>query len=499
MKEIYEIINNFKIDKKFWSYTNLSGEDYENRSKAAPYIKTTIKIAKLLGLSNFVEIGSTRFAVSPKCIDYYNKENEAFKSPPCCTDGHCGFFFAREGFTVNTVDIDINCKTQIIWSYNNIGESFPENVKIHIPKDGIEFLNECEDKIDILFLDGWDVGTPEYSEKHLEAYLAAKDKLSDVHLILIDDTDFTSKNGGKDKILSPYLINNGYIPLFNGRQTLFINTTNVTIHEVLDENQILNKMLDEDLTDFPNVILSLTTTPNRLSEVKEEWGVKPVIERLMSLSYPNYEIHFNIPYINHKTGEEYIIPDWLTEIGDEKLKVFRVHDYGAVTKLAPTLLRVSEPEAIIITVDDDLIYTDGFIEYHLKKQKLYPDCALGFAGIGASNGSCHLCTTLEKDTHIKILEGYKTASYKRKFFNSDFFTDFIPKSWSDDVVISAYLGKQGIKKVVMNYYKDDNFQGRVESFPIEKVVPNEKSGCNLYRSENVSDGSDYFGNLGFLV
>ena len=51
----------------------------------------------------------------------------------------------------------------------------------------------------------------------------------------------------------------------------------------------------------------------------------------------------------------------------------------------------------------------------------------------------------------------------------------------------------------MNYYKDTDFSSRVESFPVEKVVPNEKSGCNLYRSENISDNSDYFGGKGFLV
>ncbi len=500
MKKIYEIINNFKIDKKFWSYNNLSGEDYQNRSKPAPYIKKTVEIARLLGLTNFVEIGSTRFAATNKCIEYYNKENEPFNSPPCCTDGHCGFFFAKEGFNVNMVDIDINCQAQIIRSYNNIGEVFPDNIKMHIPKDGIEFLNECEEKIDVLFLDGWDVGTPEYSEKHLEAFLAAKNKLSDVHLILIDDTDFTSEDGGKDRILSPYLIDNGYIPLFNGRQTLFINTTNVTIKETpIQPPQVIDEM-DFELTEFPLVILSLSTTPNRLSEEREGWGVRPTIERLLSLSYPNYEIHFNIPYINHKNNVEYIIPEWLHELAqnDERLKLFRCHDYGSVTKIAPTIMRVEDPETIIITVDDDIVYKDGFIEYHLKKQKFYPDCALSFAGIGSHDSSCHLCTTLKKDTPMKILEGYKTASYKRKFFENDFFTDFIPKSWSDDVIISAYLGKQKIRKIVMNYNKDNDFRSRVESFPVDKVVPNEKSGCNLYRSESVSDNSDYFGGLGYF-
>ena len=101
-------------------------------------------------------------------------------------------------------------------------------MNIVIPKDGIEFLKEFSGKIDVLFLDGWDKGTPMYAEKHLEAYFVAKDKLSETNLILIDDTDYKTNDGGKDALLSPLLLEEGYIPLFNGRQTLFLkyNTNN---------------------------------------------------------------------------------------------------------------------------------------------------------------------------------------------------------------------------------------------------------------------------------
>jgi hypothetical protein len=108
------------------------------------------------------------------------------------------------------------------WCYSNLEREIPKNLHIEIPIDGIEFLKKFDKKIDVLFLDGWDVGSDLYAEKHLEAYQAAKDKFSPQHLVLIDDTDYLTFNGGKDKILSPFLIEEGYIPLFNGRQTLFL-------------------------------------------------------------------------------------------------------------------------------------------------------------------------------------------------------------------------------------------------------------------------------------
>ncbi len=114
------------------------------------------------------------------------------------------------------------------------------------------------------------------------------------------------------------------------------------------------------------VILSLTTIPQRLNYHNPSGGIKPVIDKLLNLSYGNYEIHLNIPYVNKKNQSNYVIPEWLMEINNTKLKIFRTDDYGSITKLLPTIMRLDEnSEQIIITVDDDLEYMDGFIEYHL--------------------------------------------------------------------------------------------------------------------------------------
>lgn len=225
-QKLNKLLLDFKIDKKYWPYDSLTGEDYDiRRSKPAPFIKKTIEIAKLLNLQTVVEIGSTRLSSSQKCIDYFDsKPIDPYVSPPCCCDGHATFFWTRAGFTVHTVDIDTNCLNGVNWCYSNIGESStPPNLNIHIPMDGITFLKNFPSTIDVLYLDGWDKGTPNFAENHLEAYLAAKDKLSNIHLILIDDTDFVTQDGGKDKLLSPFLVNEGYTLLFNGRQTLFLH------------------------------------------------------------------------------------------------------------------------------------------------------------------------------------------------------------------------------------------------------------------------------------
>jgi hypothetical protein len=245
------------------------------------------------------------------------------------------------------------------------------------------------------------------------------------------------------------------------------------------------------------VVISLTTVPNRLNSIHNQGGLKPVLDKLTNQEYPNYEVHLNVPHINNKTNEEYILPEWLNDYTNPKLKIFRTVDYGSITKLLPTVERILDPETIIITADDDLNYENGFIEYHLLKRNVYPNSALGFAGLGSLDGSCHFCTTLNKDTRVKIIEGYKTVSYKRSFFGNDF-KEFVLGNWNDDMIISAYLGKNNIQKIVMNYENDTDFRPRVESFPVIGHLPNEIGGCAIFRREQTPDNHELYYKLGFL-
>lgn len=223
---ILKSCDNFKKTTYYWKNSRLTHEENSIRNYPAPWIMKTIELLKIIGGKTIVEIGSTRMELTMNCVDYHNRsmELESKDAPPCCQDGHSTYFWVREGFEVHTVDIDPHCKHQIENSYKyHIKEEIPDNLHIHIPQDGIDFLKNFDKKIDLLFLDGWDIGTNEFAEKHLEAFKTAEDKMSDIHLISIDDTDFDTELGGKDKLLTPYLLEKGYVKILLGRQTVFIN------------------------------------------------------------------------------------------------------------------------------------------------------------------------------------------------------------------------------------------------------------------------------------
>jgi hypothetical protein len=234
-----------------------------------------------------------------------------------------------------------------------------------------------------------------------------------------------------------------------------------------------------------NIILTLTTVPNRLLEPQEHMGARHGIKTLLEQTGHPYTVHLNIPNKYRITGEDITLPGWLS-IYQEKyphLQVYRTEDYGPITKILPTLERVTDPDTIIITTDDDLYYMDGMISAHIQHRNRYPNYAIGFAGLSAIDGSCHFCTTIRQDTRVKILEGYKSVSYMRSFFDLDELkSNFIGKSWNDDYVLSAYMGFKNIPKIVIAHTHDDDFSPRVESFPVVGHTPIERGGCHELRN-----------------
>ena len=223
-KELQLNANNFKVTTHYWNHDVLTHEENSIRNYPAPWIRKTLEFLKLIEGKTVVEIGSTRMELTQRCIDYHDSSYNLLSkdAPPCCQDGHSTHFWVREGFEVHTVDIDPRCKEILLSQYEyHIKQPVPSNLHIHIPQDGISFLQNFPGKIDLLYLDGWDKGAHEYAENHLKAYMAAKDKLAPRHLVSIDDTDFNTESADKDKLLTPYLINEGYTRLLCGRQSVF--------------------------------------------------------------------------------------------------------------------------------------------------------------------------------------------------------------------------------------------------------------------------------------
>jgi hypothetical protein len=245
----------------------------------------------------------------------------------------------------------------------------------------------------------------------------------------------------------------------------------------------------------PSVIISLTTVPERLALPNED-GVKLVITSLCEQNDDDYEVHFNVPNKNVITGKEYIIPEWANEflLKYKHFKIFRTEDFGPPTKFVPTIQRITNPETILVVVDDDMIYHEDMVTEHRKNHQQFPDSAFCYDGRGAIKSLYGgelpdfwiVCVTEPREVHV--IQHYKSCSYKKKYFTDDFFNYYIGKTFSDDVLVSKYFRDNNIKMYVMPYEPDLHLYNTLEkwqanqgvvAFPITKYAHSlNETGCN---------------------
>jgi hypothetical protein len=267
-----------------------------------------------------------------------------------------------------------------------------------------------------------------------------------------------------------------------------------------------------------SVIVTLTTIPSRLA-YRKDVGVLACLNSLIDQdTLIDYEIHMNIPKISNRTGEHYIIPEWLTELSVEnpKLKLFTdLEDYGSITKLIPTVQRISDPNTIIIVCDDDLIYHPKMVEVQVENQSKYENTCIGYDGVRGDSPLLgdirdHFVVSLPfpLTQTVNYLQHYKTISYKRSFFDDDLLSDeFLGQSWADDIVLGAYMTKRGITKLVASYEHETKIEtleqwqsrGGVTTFPVLAHTHHESlEGCNLNRHDKEDDNFMYFVKKGYL-
>jgi hypothetical protein len=250
------------------------------------------------------------------------------------------------------------------------------------------------------------------------------------------------------------------------------------------------------------VIVTLTTIPTRLnSDENFEEGIKSNLYSLINQSYENYEIHLNIPSKLKLTGEKYIIPEWITKLSDSnpKFKIFKdLEDLGPSTKLIPTIQRLSNPEDIIIVVDDDLVYHKDLVKEQILNQSIYPESVVGYDGLRSKSNYFkdirdYYYTSNSKNDKVDILQHYKSVSYKRRYFEDDFLS-FTKENftWEDDLLLAAYFSYKKRDRLttfhksdpIFNSLKEWQERGGVTTFPVLRHTNHEQlEGCNVFRSD----------------
>ena len=212
------------------------------------------------------------------------------------------------------------------------------------------------------------------------------------------------------------------------------------------------------------VVISLTTLPTRLDKLLV------TLKSLNNQTVPPDEIYLTLPINCERLNMKY------TDITDQVKNLCTIvkidQDYGPITKIVGALKKEKDPDTIIITVDDDIIYPPTLIEDLMYWHGKYPDSALGSSGlaIGSYPFRYSLIFNQEHQNHwftmkpssrrnkTDIIYGYAGALYKRYMFPSysDLYDELLSYCMedrdlflNDDVVLSCYLNKQEISRRIV--------------------------------------------------
>lgn len=243
------------------------------------------------------------------------------------------------------------------------------------------------------------------------------------------------------------------------------------------------------------VVASLTTMPDRYFKVIK------TLESLHKQTYKLDAIYLGLPIKSRRLGIEY--PPVPQEISD-LCSIVSCTDYGPITKIIGGLLEENDPETVIITFDDDMIYPKNIVESLIIHHNEYPDSAIGSSGMLLRN-NCPLCAITPNENtffyriskfhvptngrKVDSIYGYPGALYIRKFFpvrerlETDFFQYALVNDdmlMNDDIVISGYLSLRNVDRRIF------------PNMPEVSFVVDDDSGVRLRTDNEISYDLDKF-------
>lgn len=239
------------------------------------------------------------------------------------------------------------------------------------------------------------------------------------------------------------------------------------------------------------VVASLTTMPDRYDKIIK------TLECLNNQTYTFDAIYLSLPERSKRLNILYPpVPDEVSRL----CTIVKCQDYGPITKILGALLEEKDPDTVIITFDDDMIYSPDLVSSLMKHHQKYPDSAIGSSGM-LLKYRCPMCAITPNENNfiyripkfrvpptgrkVDSIYGYPGALYVRKFFPSNNLQELQDKFlnyaliddnmfFNDDIVISGYLSLHNIERRIF------------PNIPYVSFVLSEKTGTRIRNDNEIS-------------
>jgi Glycosyl transferase family 2 len=215
------------------------------------------------------------------------------------------------------------------------------------------------------------------------------------------------------------------------------------IHETLAAKRIFHHQ---------RVIASLSTIPDRIKRLR------PTIHSLLNQTRPPDEIVVAIPEFSLREQKHYVIPEYLSRLPRVRILRCKV-DWGPATKFIPAVqeeLAAGRKNTLIMVADDDRVYPRDALESYLYYHDRLPDGALCFRGAAMPetldwrDAKMVFGSEIQAPRNVAVVTGCGSYFIQSGFFDESFW-DYSPPIpfYNDDIWISAYLSRRGVKRYVV--------------------------------------------------
>ena len=190
-------------------------------------------------------------------------------------------------------------------------------------------------------------------------------------------------------------------------------------------------------------VLTLTTSPQRMPHLPR------VLDALSKQLVAPNAVYLNLPD-RYRNRDAYVIPDWLGDASQVTL-LRRADDRGPVMKILPALEVETDPDTLLITVDDDVRYPSDTISALQTAAQAHPESAFGSRGFNFTNIGQHLEPVRGNHASCHVLQGYGACAYRRRHFDIKRLHRSLASQpeafrFSDDVILSNHIASRGVTR-----------------------------------------------------
>jgi len=206
--------------------------------------------------------------------------------------------------------------------------------------------------------------------------------------------------------------------------------------------------------DCRRVIASLSTVPDRIN------NLRPTIRSLLKQTRPPDEIVLAIPEFSVRERRPYVVPKYISRL--PRVRVLRCsEDWGPATKFIAAIrdeLAAGRENTLIMVVDDDRLYPRDALETYLYYSEQLPNAALCFRGAAMpstldwDNAKMIYAKDLREPSPVAVITGCGSYLIQPRFFDESLWDySAAPQIafYIDDIWISAWLSRRGVKRYVV--------------------------------------------------